>query len=200
MMQFLTLGGLLRLARDTVTNPQEGASTVLSVAPPPRALWLMFAIVVVLSLFLGEVVTLLTGVPEDGPITGVYSSPLALGLIQGALLVIMVHAIHRIGGWFGGAGRFEEAFILIIWLQFIFLLVQVVQIGFMVILPPLAPVFTLLAVGLFLWLLVNFISVLHGFTSLGLVLAMTIVSAFGIIFVLSLVLSLLGLVPDPGGL
>jgi hypothetical protein len=200
MTQFLTLGGLLRLARDTVTNPQEGATTVLSVAPPPRALWLMFAIVVVLSLFLGEVVTLLTGVPEDGPITGAYSSPLTLGLIQAAFLVIMVHAIHRIGGWFGGRGRFEEAFILIIWLHFIFLLVQVVQIGLMVILPPIAPFFTVLAVGLFLWLLVNFISVLHGFTSLGMVLVMTIVSAFGIIFVLSLVLSLLGLVPDPGGL
>ncbi|MEM7724251.1 MAG: hypothetical protein AAF376_18050 [Pseudomonadota bacterium] len=80
----LSLNALLRLARDTVSNPQEGASTVLSFAPPMRALWLMFALVVVLSLFLGEVVLLVSGPLEEGPLTGAYSSPLALGLIQAA--------------------------------------------------------------------------------------------------------------------
>jgi len=47
--------------------------------------------------------------------------------------------------------------------------------------------------GLFFWLLVNFIAALHGFTSLGMILVATILSAFGIIFGLSLILTLLGL-------
>jgi hypothetical protein len=36
MTDILTLGSLLRLARDTVANPREGATTVLSFAPGGR--------------------------------------------------------------------------------------------------------------------------------------------------------------------
>lgn len=195
----LSLNALLRLARDTVSNPQEGASTVLSFAPPMRALWLMFALVVVLSLFLGEVVLLVSGPLEEGPLTGAYSSPLALGLIQAATLLVTVHAMHRIGVWFGGTGSFEEAFILMIWLQFILLCAQVVQLAAMILLPPLAVIILLLSIGLVLWLFVNFVAVLHGFTSLGMVFFMTLASAFAILFLLSLVLSILGIGTQVGG-
>ena len=59
MTDIATLGNLLRLARDTVTNPREGATTVLSFAPARQALWLMFALVVVTSMMMGEIVALL---------------------------------------------------------------------------------------------------------------------------------------------
>jgi hypothetical protein len=194
----LSLGTLLRLARDTITDPREGATTVLSFAPPRQALWLMFAIVVVLSLFMGELVFLISPVP-DGALSGPYqSSPILLGLLQAAFLFVMVHAITFIGRWFGGTGRFEEALLLMVWLQFIFLCVQVIQLIALVIIPPMAAVITLLALGLFLWLLVNFIAVLHGFTSLGMVLVMTILSALAILFAMSLVLSILGLTSMTG--
>jgi len=192
----LTVPALLRLVWGTLSNPREGASTVLSMAPPLNALWLMFAIVVVLTLFMGEAVGLLSGISEDGPLTGAYGSPLLLGVVQGAFLCIMVFAIHHIGGWFGGTGRFEEALLLVVWLQFIFVCIQVVQIVALLVVPPLAALIPIVVIGLFFWLLVNFIAVLHGFTSLGMVFVMTIVSGVGVVFVLSLVLTMLGLVPD----
>jgi len=104
----------------------------------------------------------------------------------------MMHAIHRIGRAFGGTGRFEEAMLLVIWLQFIFILVQLVQVLAFTLLPGLAAIITILALGLFFWLLTNFIAVLHGFTSLGMVFVATILSLIGIIFAMSLVLALLG--------
>jgi hypothetical protein len=52
---------------------------------------------------------------------------------------------------------------------------------------------TLLAIGLFFWLLVNFIAVLHGFTSLGLVFVTTLLVGFGMLVLMSIVLSALGL-------
>jgi hypothetical protein len=58
MTDILTLGTLLRLARDTVSNPREGAATILSYAPARQALWLMFALVIVLSLLIRELVGL----------------------------------------------------------------------------------------------------------------------------------------------
>lgn len=194
MTQILTLGNLLRLARETVSNPQEGAATVLSIAPARQALWMMFALVVVLSLLLREGVMLLTDLPTGGPIMGpMQNSSLMLGLVMAGFLFITIHAVHRIGQFFGGSGSFEEAALLVIWLQFILICVQVIQIATLFILPPLASLITILAIGLYVWLLVNFIAVLHGFTSLGLVFVATLLSAFGLLFVFSLVLTLLGL-------
>lgn len=196
MMHQLDLGTLLRLVRDTIASPQEGASTVLSLAPPRQALWLMFALIIVLTLFLGETVSLIAVPPEDGPLTGPFArSPLILGLMQSAFLFIMVHAITHIGRSFGGTGSFDEALLLVIWLQFIFICVQVVQLVALLLMPPVAQIITVLGIGLFLWLLVNFIAVVHGFTSLGSVFVMTIVSTVAILFLLSLALTILGLNP-----
>ena len=49
---------------------------------------------------------------------------------------------------------------------------------------------------MFLWLLTNFVAVLHGFRSLGMVFVMIVVSAFAVTFVLSIVMSILGIVPS----
>ncbi len=196
MTDITSLSGLLRLARDTISNPREGAETVLSLAPPREALIYMFALVVVVSIFLGEVGALFTGPTPEGLLTG--RSPIWLGLVQAAFLFAMMHAVHRIGQWFGGNGAFEEAALLVIWLQFILILLQVLQVIVIVAMPAFIGLIAVISIGVFFWLLVNFIAVLHGFTSLGMVFLMTLGSGFSIIFLLSLVLTLLGLVPDPG--
>ncbi|MCU4651973.1 YIP1 family protein [Roseibacterium sp. SDUM158016] len=190
MTDIATLGNLLRLARDTVSNPREGAATVLSFAPAPQALWLMFALVIVTSLFMGEFVLLLTGAAAQSQVP---QSPVAMAIAQVVFLVVMIQAIHRIGRFFGGTGSFQEAMLLVIWLQFILICVQVIQILAILIVPPLAGIITLLAIVLVFWLLVNFVAVLHGFTSLAMVFVATLVSAFGLAFVLTIVMSWLGL-------
>jgi hypothetical protein len=193
MTEILTLGNLLRLARDTVSNPQEGAATVLSYAPARQALWLMFALVIVLSLLMREVVGLIIVLPTDGPIMGpLQNSPVILGLLMAGLLFVTIHAVHRIGVFFGGTGSLEEATLLVIWLQFILVCLQVIQLATLFVLPPLAGLITILAIALYIWLLVNFIAVLHGFTSLGMVFVATLLSAFALLFAFSLVLSILG--------
>ena len=193
MTDILTLGNLLRLARDTVSNPREGANTVLSFAPERQALWLMFVLVIVLSLLLREFVAVFAGFPMDGPITGpMQGSTLALGLVMAGFLYLTMHAVHRIGQFFGGTGSFEETALLVIWLQFILICLQVIQIATLFILPPVAGLITIVAIALYVWLLVNFIAVLHGFTSLGMVFVATLLSGFALLFAFSLVLTLLG--------
>jgi hypothetical protein len=194
MTEILSLGNLLRLARETVSNPREGATTILSFAPERQALWLMFALVIVLSLLLREVVAVVVGVPADGPIMGpIENSFVIFGLVMAGFLYITIHAVHRIGVFFGGTGSFEESALLVIWLQFILICVQVIQIATLFVLPPLAGLVTIIAIALYLWLLVNFIAVLHGFTSLGMVFVTTLLSAFALLFVFSLILAVLGL-------
>ncbi len=191
MRDLLNLPYLLTLARQTVSDPRTGAEEILALNLPRAALWLAFALMVVLSMILGELVALVLGQPEEGPLTG--QTPLVLGLMQGALLFLAVHAITHIGRIFGGTGSFDGALALVTWLQFIFLILQAIQLALALVVPPLAVVVSLLAIALFFWLLSHFITVLHGFASVGQVFLMTLLSFVGIIFTLSLVLTLLGL-------
>lgn len=197
MSEILDLRFLLRLARETIQDPKAGATEVLVRMPPRPALWLAFCLMVVISLILGEVVALFVGMPEDGPFTS--QTPMVLGLLQGAMLFLVVHAITHIGRMFGGTGTFDGALALITWLQFIFLLVQLAQLAAIVLIPPVAGLITIVALGLFFWLLVNFIAVLHGFASIGRVFVMTMLSFVGMLFVLSVVLSVLGITFETGG-
>ena len=187
-------GQLLRMARHTVSNPRDGAAVILKLHLPMRALWLAFGLVIVLSMFLGEAVALLMGPPDQAAMPPeMMVSPITMGVIQAAFLFLVAHGMARIGQLFGGSGDFQGAQALIVWLQFIFLVVQVIQLAAMLVEPPVAGLITILAMGLFFWLLVNFIATLHGFSSLGLIFVMTILTAFGFVFVLSLVLTMLGL-------
>ena len=194
MSDLMQPGQLLRMARQTVSNPRDGAAVILKLHLPMRALWLAFGLVIVLSMFLGEAVALLMGPPDQAAMPPeMMVSPITMGVIQAAFLFLVAHGIARIGQLFGGSGDFQGALALIVWLQFIFLVVQVIQLAAMLVVPPVAGLITILAMGLFFWLLVNFIATLHGFSSLGLIFVMTILTAFGFVFVLSIVRTMLGL-------
>lgn len=196
MSDLLDLRFLTKLAIDTIRDPQEGAKEVLRLAPARNVVWLAFALMMVASLIMGELMVLFIGASETAPQLG--QSSLALGLMQAGFLFVMVFAIAHIGKLFGGTGSFDGALVLITWLQFVFFLVQLLQLVLLLIAPPLAAIVTVIAIGLFFWLLVNFIAVLHGFQSVGMVFVMTIVSFISIIFTLSLILTILGVTLDTG--
>ncbi len=191
MSDLMRLPVLLGMVRQTISDPSAGAQTVLGLNLPRTALWLAFALMVVLSMMLGELVSLALGPPEDGPLTG--QTPVVLGLMQGAFMFLGVHAVTHIGRMFGGTGGFDGALALITWLQFIFIVLQVVQLALALVAPPLAGIISLLAIALFFWLLSHFITVLHGFTSVGQVFFMTLLTFVGLLFTLSLILTVLGI-------
>jgi hypothetical protein len=196
-----SINTLLSLVVQTVKSPQEGASTILSFGLPREVLVQLLTLVVVLSVLMGQLgVVAMGGGMQDGAMTGPFvMSPVMATFIQFALLVVLVGAVHVIGRALGGRGSFEEALALVTWLQFILLSLQVVQIVALVVFPMLGAVIGLASVALFLWLLVNFVAVIHGFSSLGLVFAGVLISAFGILFAMSLLLAMLGL-SIPGNL
>jgi hypothetical protein len=185
----LTLNGLVAMAWRTVRNAREGATEVLSLGVPREALWPALALVVTLSILLAQIASLLT---TGNPGAMMPVGPLAMSFVQLLLLVVMVFAIYWIGRSMGGTGSFEETILLVAWLQFIMVCLQVVQTVALLLLPFVAGIIGLLALGLFLWLLTNFVAVLHGFASLLQVFVMILVSAFGIAFGLSIILTMIG--------
>jgi hypothetical protein len=193
----LTLQTLLPMVWRTITNPREGAEEVLALGVPRQALWTILFLVLVLSIILGQITTLLVASAAGVTVEGPLANPMITGMLQLVLLVVAIYAIHFIGRSMGGKGSVDEAILLVAWLQFVMVCIQVVQTGLMLILPPLAIIAGIVGLVLFMWLLTNFIAVIHGFRSLGQVFVMILVSMFVLAFILSILLTLFG-VTVPG--
>ncbi len=185
--------GLVSAAIDTLRNPRGVASRVIAENLPGPVLWTMLATVVAVSVVLGQGSLLLAtgGAAADNPYL---ANPLVMWGLQCALLFVMVHAIHHIGRAMGGQGVFEDTLALVVWLQFVMACLQVVQTAALFVMPPVADIIGLIGLVVFMWLLTQFTALVHGFTRLGMVFVMIILSAFGITFLLSIVLSMLGIV------
>lgn len=185
--------GLVFAAIDTLRNPRAAAARIIAENLPAAVLWTMLVAVVAVSVVLGQGSLLVAtgGAAVDNPYL---ANPLVMWGLQCALLVVMVHAIHHIGRAMGGQGVFEDTLALVVWLQFVMACLQVVQTAALFILPPVADIIGVVGLVVFLWLLTQFIAAAHGFTRLGVVFVMILVSAFGITFLLSIVLSMLGIV------
>jgi len=196
----LTLNAILAMVWRSITNPREGAEEVLSLGVPAAAIGPFLLLTVVLSAILGQLSTFLVIGTMEVAGAGLLAMPVVTGVLQLLVLVASILAIHYIGRGFGGTGSMTETALLMGWLQFIMVCVQAVQLLLAILAPPFANIVGIAALVLFMWLLTNFVAVLHSFRSLGQVFVMILVSLFTIAFALSVLLSILGFVPSGGTL
>jgi hypothetical protein len=189
----VTLSDLMRLAYETVRAPREGAQRVMGAPMSRNDRWLALTLTVIVSVILGKLNQFAAPVEGNPLMQSFLGNPLAMALIQFSLLVITVYAVYWIGRATGGQGSFEDSILLIAWMQFIMICLQVMQTVALFLVPPLADLIGLMGLVLFFWLLTNFVAELHGFDSLGKVFLMILVSIVGIAFGLSLILSLIGI-------
>jgi hypothetical protein len=185
----VTFGSLVSLALGAVRSPREVASTVLSVGVPPAALLPAFLLVVILSVLLTVVGQNLGVQPSDG---GGSLSPLAVTALLCALLGAYIFGLYRTGQAMGGTGSLAETALLMVFLQFILLLAQVVELLLWVAAPPLAGIFVIAVAVLAFWININFVDVLHGYGSLLKSFGLIVMVSLGIALVVMLLLTLSG--------
>lgn len=193
LSEILTLSGLWRHTRDSIRAPQEAAQSVLALNLPRNVLWLGLALVITLSTLLASAVLLMVPMPEAG--AGV-PMPVVMGIVQAVFLVLVSLGIAVIGARFGGKGDFDGALALMVWLQAVFLVVQAFQIAAIAIgLSVLADIVSLASIPLFFWLMAQFVTVLHGFSSVWKTFWAIIMFLIAFAFLLSLVVTSFGFVP-----
>lgn len=186
----LTLSTLLALARLTVQSPREGARAVLRLPLPGNARWLALLLLAVLSALVTQVLSLtLTPVGSEG-LPALSLGPFFWVAFSVGTMVLTAALVHWIGKWRGGTGRFDDALILVVWLQSIQLVVGIVQVLLLLALPFAWDFIYLATLALFLWLLTNFVAELHGFRSLGLVFLGVILTQCALALVFGLLLLL----------
>lgn len=164
MMDF-SVTAVLNLARFSVQSPRLAARQILAMAIPDTARWLLFLLVISASALLTHVGFALLPAADRAFMETAMSSPLRTALLQAGFLLIAVVAVHRVGRWQGGIGSFADSLLLVGWLQFILLCLQLGQIIALLILPLLAEIIGIAGLVLSFWLLTQFILELHGFQS-----------------------------------
>lgn len=177
---------LLALLRLSVIDPTQGGRAVLALRLPTRLRWMLLAAAILVSVVLVYVLPVLSAQAGQMP------PPLAFAAGQGALNLLVVALVAYVGRAFGGHGSFDDALLLMAWLQCVtvgFLLLQMLAI---VIVPFLTLLVTMASIVVSLWMLTGFICALHGFQSRAMVLVASVMVFTLTAFVLSLLLVLLG--------
>lgn len=187
--------GMVRL---TFRNPEEAAHLLLSQGWPMSARWMALLLAVSVSGVLAFVSAQLFPVPQDAetPVAALSQQPLVLASFQFAAIVIGAWLMAGVGRMFGGHGRFEDALLLAVWIEVILLIVQVVQIVLSLILPGAGAIMGIIAIALFLWLTVQFVKALHGFSSGPKILLVMFGTLLAMGFIMSFFAASLGLLPE----
>ncbi|QCO56917.1 YIP1 family protein (plasmid) [Pseudorhodobacter turbinis] len=187
----LTPTFLMRMIKETLSAPRAAAAAVLSFGFSPMVGWMALMLMAIGSTLLTHISFAMMPIEAQEFWGAAMGSPMRTAVLQWVILLISVHAIHRIGQWRRGKGRLEGAVILVAWLQFILLCVQVVQLVAQAFVPALADLLGILGLVLFMWLLTNFVAQLHGFSSLALTFVGIILTLVCLTFVLAFIFTLL---------
>lgn len=160
---------LLIAARDTLQQPKVGARALLQMGLPANVGWMALVLMAVVSAVVSALSFAMSAPGEDQALDQalmlLFRNPIQLAFYQGVALLIGIMLIYGVGRMFGGRGSLNQAVLLIAWLEFIMLLLQLAQFVILPISTPMAAAIGMFGFVLFLWLLTNFIAVLHGFES-----------------------------------
>jgi len=186
------------LIRLSFVAPRVAARQVLGFPLRYRTLIEVAVLGIVLNTLVTQgISTLLAPAPvetlETDPPVPMITPFMAFG-IDAILMTLTILAVHLIGGLFGGRGSLRESILVNAWIHYLMILVQLVAIVLTVIMPGLALLTIPLALGIFFYLLSNFVAEMHAFTSaLG-----VFFGAIVLILILSFVITFLFLAGNAG--
>ncbi len=189
------------LLRQTLTEPRAAARRLLALDLPLGTVWIVFALVMVLGMILGLAMQLIFPVPREildqAPLLRLQSQPLLAGSIQAGFLSAVAWVMAALGRRFGGGARFDQTLLLVAWMEFVLLVVQVIQILATLIVPPVATLIGFAGFGLFFLLLTTFTAEANGFRSLAAVFMGVLVSLVLAATLAAVFFAFLGWVPVP---
>ena len=120
----------------TVTDPALAARRLFALDLSRDVLWLALGVAVLLNTLLVFGPAVLFATPVVLPTF--LASPLGYILLIGVGLVAMIFAVFWIGRAMGGTGRVEDVAVVLIWLQFMRVLLQAAVLALQVLFPFLA--------------------------------------------------------------
>ena len=195
-MQLNTASDWIKLAAKTLFEPKKCLRIVLDIVITMPQLLQAAVLAIVLSMIMPLITLMFQPAEVQDALGGFTSKPFSVFIVQLSVLAGSAFLIAKIGQFFKGHGTFKESLTAMIWLQIVMILIQLTQFFAGLISPQLGALIFLISVGIMLYLIVQFISEIHGFTSIMNVLFGVIASIFGLSFIMSILLAMLGITPE----
>ncbi|RYI33004.1 MAG: YIP1 family protein, partial [Acetobacteraceae bacterium] len=124
----MTPGERIRaLAQLTLKDPRRATHALLAEGVPMRARTAGLLLVAVVSAVLAIIQAEISPQPMDPLSAFMLASPFRAAVMQWVFLALSVVLVYRVGRAFGGYGSFPDALLVVVWLQFLLLALQVVQ-------------------------------------------------------------------------
>lgn len=188
----LTLAHLKTYLRETLQNPRRGMRMVLDTRPSMSARVQALVLMAVASALMLHVGFRLSPMPPGNPLIDMMvASPFTTAIAQAVMLWITTVLIQAVGRAWGGQGDFGDAMLAVVWLQAIFVGIQVAQTVALLVLPPLASLISLASLGVFFWLISHFVAEVHGFQSAGKVFLAILATMVALSFLMTFLLAML---------
>lgn len=174
----------------TLQDPEAAARGIIQLRFSRIVLLQATLVVVIINAVLLALLWKIAPPPAEMPLANI--SPLQFTALNCIGMVILASALARAGHLFGGTGNFDQALMLLIWLQAVGLTLDVAQIVLLLVSPLISALFSLAAVFVLLRCFVIFIKVLHNFDGLGRALFTVVIALIGTLFIAGILLAILG--------
>lgn len=175
-------------------EPRAAGADIIALGIPREALAPALFAIVAISVILN------TASEALAPSPFVIITPFQMAILLTVMMVVFSFAIAKTGQFMGGLGVFQDALLLMIFLQAMFLPAVALQLVLALVMPALAGLVMLVVMIYLTWVHVNFIAALHGFTSLGrafgVLLMSVVVTFFVLMFIAPLLVTPTGVLSD----
>lgn len=184
-------GALSQLVMTTLTDPAGAARQLLDLRLTRETLWIALALAVVLNTAMQTLSGLL--LPETPDLVPQQlRSPTIFGALLFMVVTLTVAAISFVGRKLGGAGRFDEVMVLIVWLQFLRALLHALVLVLLLVAPLLALLLQLAGSLVGVYIMLHFVDQAHRLNSLGRAAWVLVASVLAMALVLYVFLALAG--------
>ena len=142
---------------------------------------------------------LVEAVFPDGPMqnmTAMFGGPLGSFALQFGMMMATAIVMAIVGRAFGGRGQFIDCLKAVVWLNFILLAVQFVQLVAVFLYPPLALLIFVFSVFLSLALTVAYVMEVHRFENVAMATFGTLATMVAALLIVSVVLTIFGFSPQ----
>jgi len=174
----------------TVQNPAQAAGFLRQIHVDRVTGWMILILAIVLNTLAYFASISMFPPPQDIAIP-LLETPFLVFTVLGSTMVTLVFAFFWVGRMFDGKATFDTILLMVGWLQYMRLAIQLVGMALMLIAPALSSLFVM-AAGLYgIWVVINFLQVAHGFETPAKAIAVIVFSFVGLAVGLSVFLSLI---------
>lgn len=193
----MRVGDAWPLLRLSLREPARAMAALRGLELSMAERWMALVLAAAASTLLAWGAEALFPVELAGPMSLLSRAPLLLAALQFAAAVLGAGLIAAVGRLFGGHGSFADALLVVAWVELVIVGLQVMQLGLTLIFPASAAALTVVAFGLYVYLLVRLTTAMHGFANPFLVALAMVGTLLLAGAVLGALLGALGLAPLP---